>query len=107
MFMRPRSKFQKGRLVAVTIIFLACASPAVSAQPCAACHPKEVQGFLATPMDQSIGPPSRRPSGNFYHDVSNTRFTIESSPGQMIQRMERDALTSQNKIAYSVGSGTH
>ncbi|MGO9634496.1 MAG: tetratricopeptide repeat protein [Steroidobacteraceae bacterium] len=105
--MRPRSKFQKGRLVAVTIIFLACTSPDVSGQPCAACHPKEVQGFLATPMAQSMGPPSRGASGNFYHDVSNTRFTIESSPGQTTQRMERDGLTSQNIIAYSVGSGTH
>src|SRR3984957_14287021 len=105
--MRPRPKFQKGRLVAVTIIFLACTSPAVSGQPCAACHPKEVQGFLATPMAQSMGPPSRGPSGSFYHDVSNTRVTIKSSPGQMTQRMERDTLTSQNTVAYSVGSGTH
>jgi tetratricopeptide (TPR) repeat protein len=105
--MRPRLKFPKGRLVAVTIIFLAGTSPAVSGLPCAACHPKEVQGFLATPMAQSMGPSSRGPSGNFYHDVSKTRFTIESSPGRVTQRMERDTLTSQNTIAYSVGSGTH
>jgi tetratricopeptide (TPR) repeat protein len=107
MLMTPRPQFQEGRLVAVTIIFLACTPPAVSGHPCAACHPKEVQGFLATPMAQSMGPPSRGSSGNFYHDVSNTRFTIKSSPGQMTQRMERDGLTSQHSIAYSVGSGTH
>src|SRR5580698_4161471 len=96
--MRPRLKFPKGRLVAVTIILLAGTSPAVSGQPCGACHPKEVQGFLATPMAQSMGPPSRGPSGNFYHDVFNTRFTIESSPGRMTQRMERDALTIHHRL---------
>jgi hypothetical protein len=91
----------------VALVFLACASPAVSAQPCAACHPKEVQGFLATPMAQSMGPPSRGPSGTFNHNLSGTHFTIESSPGHMTQRMQRGTLTSQNSIAYSIGSGTH
>jgi tetratricopeptide (TPR) repeat protein len=107
MLMRPQSKFQKGRLAAVTIVFLASASPAVSVQPCAACHSKEVQGFSSTPMAQSMGPPSRGPSGNFYHEVSGTSFTIESSPGRMIQKTERDGLASQNAIAWSIGSGTH
>jgi tetratricopeptide (TPR) repeat protein len=105
--MTPRPKFQTGRLVTFTIVLLACTSPAFSGQPCAACHPKEVQGFLATPMAQSIGPPSRGPSGTFYHDVSDTHFTIHSSPGHMKQRMKRGTLSSQNSIAYSVGSGTH
>jgi len=58
-------------------------------------------------MAQSMGPPSRGPSGNFYHDVSGTRFTIDSSRRGMTQRMGRDALNSKNTVAYSVGSGTH
>jgi len=102
-----QSIFQESRLVTIAILSLAYTSPAISGQPCAGCHPKEVQGFLATPMAQSIGPPSRSPSGNYYHDVSKTRFSIESSPGHMTQRMERDVLTTQNTVAWSIGSGKH
>ncbi len=54
-----------------------------------------------------MGPPGRGPSGTFYHSVSGTRFTIRSSTGHMTQRMERDGLSSQYSIAYSVGSGAH
>lgn len=104
--MRLRSGFKKGRLLAAAS-FIACAFPAFSAQPCAGCHPKEVQGFSTTPMANSMGPPSRGPSGAFYHSLSGTRFTIRSSADHMIQRMERDGLSSQYSIAYSVGSGAH
>ena len=105
--MRRRPKFQNGRLIPVVILFLATTSQALAAQPCAACHPEEVQGFSQTPMAQSMGPPWRGPSGKFFHDVSNTRFTIESSAGHMTQQMERDTFTSRSSIAYSIGSGTH
>jgi hypothetical protein len=66
-----------------------------------------VQGFLATPMGRSLGPPGRGPSGSFYHTVSGTRFSVRSSPDHMTQRMERGGLASQYSIAYSVGSGAH
>ena len=62
---------------------------------------------MATPMAHSMGPPGRGPSGTFDHGVSGTRFTIRSSSDRMTQRMERDGLTSQYSIAYSVGSGAH
>ncbi len=105
--MQPRPGFKQGPLLAATSLVLVCGFPAFSAQPCAGCHPKEVQGFLATPMARSMGPPGRGPSGTVYHGVSGTRFTIRSSAGHMTQRMERDGLTSQYSIAYSVGSGAH
>jgi hypothetical protein len=105
--MMPKPKFHNGHRVAIAIIILACPALDLAGQPCAACHPKEVQGFSETPMAQSMGPASRGPSGNFYHNLSNTRFTIESSSGHMTQRMQRDDLSSQNSIAYSIGSGTH
>src|SRR5438270_6582799 len=105
--MRSRPGFKKVRLLAATGLVIVCAFPAFSGQPCAGCHPKEVQGFLATPMAHSMGPPGRGPSGTFYHSVSGTRFTIRSSTNHMTQRMERDGLASQYSIAYSVGSGAH
>ena len=105
--MGPRPGFNEGRLLTAASLVILCAFPAFSAQPCAGCHPKEVQGFLATPMAHSMGPPSRGPSGTFYHNVSGTRFTIRSSAGHMTQRMERGGLASQYSIAYSVGSGAH
>ena len=105
--MRPRPVFQKIPLLAATSLAILCALPAFSAHPCAGCHSKEVQGFLATPMGRSMGPPGRGPSGTFYHSISGTRFSIRSSAGRMTQRMEREGLTSQYSIAYSIGSGAH
>jgi hypothetical protein len=106
--MGPRTGFKKGRLLGVIGLVIACALPAFSGQrPCARCHPSEVQGFLATPMGQSLGPPGRGPSGSFYHNISGTRFSVRSWPGHMTQRMERGGLASQYSIAYSVGSGAH
>jgi len=105
--MRPPRGFRKGRLLAATSLFIVGAFPAPSGQPCARCHPREVQGFLATPMANSMGPPGRGTSGTFYHSESGTRFTIRASADHMTQRMERDGLASQYSIAYSVGSGAH
>ena len=105
--MRPRLGFKKGPLLAAATLVIVCALPAFSGQPCARCHPREVQGFLATAMAHSMGPPSRGPSGAYYHSVSGTRFTIHSRADHMTQRMERDGLASQYSIAYSVGSGAH
>jgi hypothetical protein len=105
--MGPRTGFKKGRLLAAIGLVIVCALPAFSGPPCARCHPSEVQGFLATSMGHSLGPPGRGPSGSFYHTVSGTRFSVRSSPGHMTQRMEREGLASQYSIAYSVGSGAH
>ena len=106
--MGPQTEFKKGRLLAIIGLVIGCALPAYSGpQPCARCHPSQVQGFLATPMGRSLGPPGRVPSGSFYHAVSGTRFSVRSSPDHMTQRMERGGLASQYSIAYSVGSGAH
>lgn len=105
--MRPPPGSKKVPLLTAASLVFVCAFPAFSAQPCAPCHPKEVQGFLATPMGHSMGPPGRGPSGTFYHSISGTRFTIRSFTGHMTQRMERDGLASEYSIAYSIGSGAH
>ena len=105
--MKLRPGFTKSRLFPAASLAIVCALPSFSGHPCAGCHSKEVQGFLATPMANSIGPPGRGPSGTFDHSVSGTRFTIRSSTDHMTQRIERDGLASQYSIAYSIGSGAH
>ncbi len=105
--MRPRPGCTQGRLFAAACLVTVCACPAFSDHLCAGCHPREVTGFLATPMAHSMGPAGRGPSGTLYHSLSGTRFTIHSSTDHMTQRMERDGLASQYSIAYSVGSGAH
>src|SRR5262252_4690529 len=106
-FLMPGNGFKKGRLFAVISLVIVCDLPAFSGQPCARCHASQVQGFLATPMGRSLGPPGRGPSGSVEHTVSGTRFSVRSSPGQMTQRMERGGFSSEYPIAYSIGSGTH
>src|SRR5262249_61386764 len=106
-FLMAGNWFKKGRLFAVISLVIVCVLPAFSGHPCARCPPSQVQGFLATPMGRSLGPPGRGPSGRFYHSVSGTRFAVRSWSGHMTQRMERGGLASQYSIAYSIGSGTH
>ena len=105
--MRPRSRFERSYLVTAASLIIVSASPAFSDQRCVRCHQKEVKGFLATPMAHSMGPPGHGPSGSFHHSISGTHFTIRSSAAQMTQRMERDGLTSEYSVAYSIGSGAH
>ncbi len=81
--------------------------PAQCAIPCAQCHPKEVAGFAATPMGRSLGPVTRQPSGQFTHSFSHTQFSIESGETGMVQRLDRDGLSAEYNIAYTVGSGAH
>jgi len=58
--------------------------PAWGAHPCAECHAKEVAGFSATQMGQSLGRPGREPSGKYFHAPSKTQFTIQVNHGQMV-----------------------
>ncbi len=105
--MRSRFISRKARLPAALAAMMATAWPAWGGHPCAECHAKEVAGFAATQMGQSLGHPGREPSGKYFHAPSKTQFTIQVNHGQMIQRMERDGVTSEYPVAYALGSGTH
>lgn len=82
-------------------------NPAAGVHRCAQCHAREVAGFLPTPMAHSMGPPDRGTSGTFDHAFSGTRFTIRSGGGMMTQTIERNGVTSDYPVAYSIGSGAH
>jgi hypothetical protein len=75
--------------------------------PCAPCHPKEVAGYAATQMAHSLGRTISAPAGKFTHAASKTLFTIESSNGRMIQRLERNGVSGEHQPLYAVGSGAH
>lgn len=92
---------------AALALIVAAALPAWCAHPCASCHPKEVAGYAATPMGHSLGRSAHEPSGEYFHAPSKTRFTIQTGRDGMVQRMEREGVTSEYKVAYEIGSGMH
>src|SRR2546427_4851608 len=81
--------------------------PAWAEHPCAKCHPKEVAGYAVTQMARALGPPKARPPGKFFHALSGTRFSIQSTPARMVQRIERRGATGEYTVAYALGSGSH
>lgn len=101
------SNRKQARFIVTLALFAAQAAPAWSAQPCAACHPKETSGYEGTAMAHSLGFPRELPAGSFVHSGSQTRFSVRSSGAQMIQTIERHGFRGQDEIAYFVGSGSH
>ena len=91
---------------ALAVIVMA-ALPAWCAHPCAICHPQEVAGFTATQMGRSLSRSGHEPSGEYFHALSKTRFTIHTGRDGMVQRMEREGVVSEYKVAYEIGSGMH
>lgn len=88
-------------------IILAAVVPGWCDHPCAQCHPQEVAGYATTQMAHSLGHPTPQPSGKYFHALSKSQFTIECNNSRMVQRMERDGVTSEYPVAYQIGSGTH
>ncbi|MGD0302271.1 MAG: hypothetical protein ABSE86_34770 [Bryobacteraceae bacterium] len=89
-------------------MLLAVAMPACAAEPhCAQCHAKEVLGYRQSAMAHSLSQATPQPDGSFEHAFSKTRFSIRSSSSGVIQRFERGGASSEQKIAFVIGSGVH
>src|SRR2546427_12901981 len=56
---------------------------------------------------RALGPPKARPPGKFFHALSGTRFSIQSTPARMVQRIVRQGATRPYTTAYALGSGPH
>ena len=82
-------------------------SAASSSNPCATCHPKEVEGFSHSAMSHALRRPAQEPQGSFEHTLSGTRFTIYSNATGFWQRMDRDGEVSEYRVDYVIGSGKH
>jgi len=80
---------------------------AFGANPCAACHPKEVEGYSHSAMAHSLRRPGKEPEGSFEHSLSGTKFTIYSDATGLWQRMVRDGDVSDYRVDYVIGSGNH
>ena len=87
------------------LLGLLVALPAVCQNPCASCHPKEVEGYAASGMARSVGRPIGHPEGRVVHDVSGSRFTIDRSDTGMRHGMVRGGRVVERNIPYFVGSG--
>ena len=89
-------------------MMLAAAMPArAGEQHCARCHAKEVLGYRQSPMAHSLSAATPQPDGSFEHAFSKTRFSIQSSSSGVIQRLDRGGASSEQRIAFVIGSGRH
>lgn len=91
------------RIVLLTFFF----SSLLAAQPCAVCHPKEVAGFARSAMSHSLSSGATQPDGAFVHSVSGTKFEIRSDASGMWQAYQRPGESSRQRVAYTIGSGSH
>ncbi len=78
-----------------------------SANRCALCHPKQVEGYSRSAMAHSLRRAGHEAEGSFDHSISGTKFTIYSNPDGLWQQMERDGDMSKYHVDYVVGSGNH
>src|ERR1022692_4901049 len=93
-------------MLAGMMLALALAARAAE-QQCAKCHAKEVLGYQQSAMAHSLSKATPQPDGSFEHAFSKTRFSIRSSSSGVIQRFERGGASSEQKIAFVIGSGVH
>src|SRR5207245_1122307 len=87
------------------LLLLPLGMPALAKHPCAACHLKQVEGYLRTGMGKSLTRAATQPSGRFFHSQSRSTATITSSGLGMRQRIERAGLAADYSAAYVIGSG--
>ncbi len=90
--------------IAALLIFY---SSALAAQPCAACHPKEVAGFEHSAMAHSLSRGATQPDGTVSHEFSGTKFDIHSDASGMWQESQSGGESSRQRVAYTIGSGSH
>ena len=77
---------------------------------CASCHPKEVAGYAQTGMARSIFTVTEAPhvpDGAFDHAASATKFKIQTSAAGMTQSMQSQDETTEQRVAFVIGSGNH
>lgn len=82
-------------------------APPASAESrrCALCHPDEVAGYARSAMAHSLRRAASEPAGVV--DAHGSRITMRSSPDGYFQRWQNAGETSEYRIDYVIGSGTH
>jgi len=102
-----RSSIKPSLWLGLFFFLPALAHSASPVNPCATCHPREVEGYSHSAMAHSLRRPADEPVGSFDHGPSGTKFTIHSESDGLWQRMERDGYVSDYHVEYVVGSGNH
>jgi photosynthetic reaction center cytochrome c subunit len=72
---------------------------------CILCHPDEVAGYARSAMAHSLRRAASEPPGSV--EAHGSRITMRSSPDGYFQRWENAGETSEYRIDYVIGSGTH
>ena len=81
------------------------ADSSAESRRCVLCHPDEVSGYARSAMAHSLRRAGSEPSGAVA--AHGSRITIHSSPDGYFQRWENAGETSEYRIEYVIGSGTH
>ena len=91
----------------------------VNAQVCAACHSQLAESYAKTGMGRSFARPSPQvrlenfTKGDFYHDLSDTHFSMIQRDGVWYQRRWQTGFNGQEtnveemRVDYILGSGNH
>ncbi len=75
------------------------------ASRCAFCHPGEVEGYARSAMAHSLRRAGREPDGTV--TAHGSKISMHTTPGGYWQRWENGADSSEYRVDYVVGSGTH
>ena len=79
---------------------------AFAQNPCAACHPAEVNSFARNAMSRSLSTLAPQPDGHVHHAPSDSDIAIRHTPGgSMTHRLTSRGLTAEYPIAYAIGAG--
>ena len=89
------------------ILILPCTGGQAAESPCAACHPKQVEAYMETGMGRSLSRSYDQPDDSFSHTLSGSRFTVASGTEGMLQRVDRDGWSSEQRVEFVIGSGNH
>jgi hypothetical protein len=57
-------------------LFLVSGWRCFAANPCGACHPREVEAYSHSAMSHSLRRAGKEPEGSFEHAFSGTKFTV-------------------------------
>lgn len=109
---------RRGWLASSTFLLLALTAQPPAAQyvdpaACAACHQTIAQTYSQTAMGRSFSLPAGSLNGTYYHQPSDSYFTMLERGGSYFQRRHqldpagREINVLEKRIDYIMGSGTH
>ena len=94
-------------------LLLAFIPSAEAQRACAGCHAKIYETYSRTAMARSFYRPSSSQTGEYFHEASNTHFSMIQRDGRLVQRrwqigyQGREENVDEKSVDYVIGSGNH